>query len=242
MVRRTGSRWTWTAAGFTVLELIVVIGIITLLTALTIPVGKSLREGNRMMACASRLHALHAALKLYFLDERGVPPFDPLHDPHDANFDRPGCGLHRLYTTGYLGRESTLHCAAHLGVSPDNDRYFHSYDMLDPLAKRADDNPLGDVAKYKYLPYRGEDDPNDPDFRRQLAKGTGEMPLHDPAWQPDDTTVVCWCDRHADSFRRGGEGQYQVLFWGGEVLVKPRWEFRDASQPPTEAWRVSPSQ
>ncbi len=228
--------------GFTVLELMVVIGIVVLLTAITIPLGKSLREGNSMMTCASRLHAIHQAIRMYYLDERGVPPHQlPAGgNPSDPTTEADGPGLWALYELGYLGKRNMLHCPHHRRVQIDSPRYFHSYDMRDPAAKYDSSNPLSALNQYKYLPYRGVDDPADPDYFRQLCRGTGTTPVYDPSWQPDDTAVVCWCDWHADSYKRGGEYQYQVLFWGGEVKTMPRSLFRDTSIPPTEAWRVRP--
>lgn len=225
--------------GFTLLELMVVIGIIVVLMALTIPVGKSLREGNRMMACSAHLHAIHQAMKLYFLDERGVPPYELAagDDPSDTSTVPVGPGLHALYDAGYLGRESTLHCPRHLGIANTHPDYYHSYDGRDAQATYSASNNLSALTQYKYLPYRGVDDDQDPDYRRQLARGTGTVTVYDPTWQPDDSAVVCWCDYHAESFTRGGEGQYHVLFWGGEVMAKPKSLFRSAT---AEAWRVRP--
>lgn len=228
-------------SGFTVLELMVVIGIVVVLSAITIPIGKSLREGNSMMTCATRLHAIHQAIRMYYLDERGVPPHQlPAGgDPSNPATTAEGPGLWALYETGYLSKRTMLHCPHHYRVHVDNPRYFHSYDMRDPAAKYDTSNPLSAMNQYKYLPYRGAS-AGDPDYYRQLCPGSGTTPTYDPTWQPDDTAVVCWCDWHADSYKRGGEYQYQVLFWGGEAKVMPRSLFRDSSVEPTEAWRVRP--
>jgi len=249
---KVGMRWTrrrcGAAAGFTLVELVVVIAIAVILAALALPVGKSLREGNRMMSCASGLHAIHQALKMYWLDERAVPPpYDPSANPENRP-DEPYIGLYRLYLTGYLGKPMTLHCPAHTrdaqnrNITSRDAAYYHSYDGEDPAAKRAPSNPIGDLAKYAYMPYRGAG-PEDPDYHRQLAPpdpSDPTRPRYLPTWRPDDSTVVCWCDKHAKSVRRGGEGAYHVLFWGGEVLVKGESLMRDASVAPTEAWRVRP--
>lgn len=63
----------------------------------------------------------------------------------------------------------------------------------------------------------------------------------DPLWWPDDTTVVTWCDAHADIYQRGGSGIYQVLFWDGSVMMKPRELFEVGGLPePAAAWEVLP--
>jgi len=228
---------TW--RGFTLLELMVVIGIAVLLTAITIPVGKSMRAGNRMMACAANLHAIHQALKVYFLDEHGVPPLELAagDDPTSTSTEPVGIGLRGLYLTGYLGRESVLHCPEDAARQKSDPLYYRAYDSRDTAAGYDPSNNLSALNQYKYLPYRGEDNPSVADYYRQLARGIGTTTVYDPTWQPDDTAVVCWCDYHAYSFTRGGEGQYQVLYWDGRVQVKPQSLFRQSGQ---DAWRVRP--
>ncbi|MCX7598404.1 MAG: hypothetical protein N2512_05995 [Armatimonadetes bacterium] len=237
--------------GFTLVELLTVIAIAVILMVLVFPVGKSLRDGNRMMACASALHAIHQALKMYWLDERAVPPpYDPTPDPNNPNPSRDSYGgLYRLYTSGYLNKEVTLHCPAHvrdletmMPVKSKDVRYYHSYDSLDPDAKAHNGNPVGVLAKFTYMPYRGAG-PGDPDYHRQLASpdpSDATQPLYLPTWKIDDTAVVCWCPHHAKSVKRKGEPAYHVLFWGGEVLVKGESVMHDAGVAPTETWRVRP--
>jgi len=226
-------------AGFTLLELMVAIGIAMVLMAMAVPIGKSLREGNRMMACGSNLKAIHQAMKLYSLDERGVPPSELAagDDPSDLTMEPVGPGLWALYMTGYVGQQTTLHCAHAAAMQKTNPEYYRSYDGRDKKAGYDASGNLSALNQYRYLPYRGEDDTTSADYYRQLARGTGTTTLHDPTWQPDDNALVCWCDQHAESFTRSGEGQYQVLYWGGQVKVKPRTLFREAGR---DAWRVWP--
>jgi prepilin-type N-terminal cleavage/methylation domain-containing protein len=226
-------------SAFTLIELMVVIGIAAVLAAMTVPVAKSLREGNRMMACGAHLNAIHQALKLYFLDERGVPPYELATgaDPNDPDTQPVGPGLGGLYLTGYVSAEMTMHCPRHTGVPKTHPDFYHSYDGRDARAGYDSNNNLGMLNQYKYLPYRGEDDQTDPDYYRQLAPGTGVTTHYKPTWRPSDSAVVCWCDYHAQSFTRGGKGQYQVLYWGGQVVVKPESLFREAGK---DAWRVRP--
>lgn len=239
------------ASGFTLVELVVVIGIAVILAAITLPIGKSLRDGNRMMSCASGLHAIHQALKMYWLDERAVPPpFDPNYNPAPQDLPTDPCiGLYRLYLAGYLSKAVTLHCPAHVrdlqtmkNITSKDMEYCHSYDGLDPGAKVASGNPVGIRAKYTYMPYRGAG-PSDPDYHRQLAPPDPTDPgqaAYSPTWKIDDSAVVCWCPHHASSVKRGGERAYHVLFWGGEVLVKGESVMHDAGVAPTETWRVRP--
>lgn len=236
---RLSSAYGTGSAGFTLLELLVVISIATVLMAMAVPIGKSLREGNRMMACGSNLKAIHQAMKLYALDERGVPPSELAvgDDPANLTTEPVGPGLWALYITGYFGQQTILHCPSGVAMAKTDPEYYRSYDGRDKKAGYDGSGNLSGLNQYRYLPYRGEDDPASPDFYRQLARGTGTTTVYDPTWQPDDRALVCWCDHHAESFTRGGEGQYQVLYWGGQVKVKPRSLFRKAGQ---DAWRVRP--
>src|SRR4051812_15933434 len=62
--------------GFTLVELLVAIGIVALLAAFVFPAFTSARESARMTVCASNLRQLNAALQLYAADNEGlVPPF-----------------------------------------------------------------------------------------------------------------------------------------------------------------------
>jgi prepilin-type N-terminal cleavage/methylation domain-containing protein/prepilin-type processing-associated H-X9-DG protein len=60
---------------FTLVELLVVIGIIALLIAILLPTLSKVRENARRVECASRLRQLAAAVHLYANEHRGkVPP------------------------------------------------------------------------------------------------------------------------------------------------------------------------
>ena len=66
--------------GFTLLELLVVVGIIALLTAILLPVFLAARERARGTACTSNLRQLHLAFSLYVADNGGyLPPYSTEH-------------------------------------------------------------------------------------------------------------------------------------------------------------------
>src|SRR5438093_991679 len=62
------------ARGFTLVELLVVIGIITILIALLLPVVKAVRERANRTKCASNLRQLGIALVQYAGDNKGLYP------------------------------------------------------------------------------------------------------------------------------------------------------------------------
>jgi len=65
--------------GFTLVEMLVVIGIIVVLVAILFPVFASVREQARQTQCISNLHQLGIALKSYRTDH-GRYPFAPYYD------------------------------------------------------------------------------------------------------------------------------------------------------------------
>ena len=240
----TWTRLRVTRSGFTLMELLVVIGIAVILMALLVPTGKALRAGNRAMTCKSQLQQIGVALKAYCLDEGGAPPFyiDQTGDPTDPVASPPdGPGLMALYETGYLSRRETLHCPVDYYTTAGSDEYFESY-------QRYDTDVAATVALngYSYLSTRGVEDDTSDWYRRQLQPaadidgnaGTPAMPVNMPDWRPDDNTIITWCPFHVNEVEVGGEAAYQVLFWDGSVQRVRESVMTDDSVGPDEAWKV----
>jgi prepilin-type processing-associated H-X9-DG protein/prepilin-type N-terminal cleavage/methylation domain-containing protein len=83
-------RWRWTTrgAGFTLVELLVVIGIIALLMALLLPVMAKARQAAQITSCASRQRQVLHSLMLFAQDHRGyMPPAGLLNTPYAATLD-----------------------------------------------------------------------------------------------------------------------------------------------------------
>jgi type II secretory pathway pseudopilin PulG len=233
--------------GFTLVEILVVIGIIILLLAITVPIAMRLTAGNRLMGCEANMHRLYQALRMYRLDEGGFPPYE--YNP--ATNTITGRGLLLLPELGYLKSDRPLRCPSDDGKYEDypastrpsdfalNAPYPYtaddalSYQWIDPDATAAQN-----WYAFKYLTNR----PlvaQDRDTERIPYDGRGTL------YQPDDTAVITWCQQHRKTVTEAGRGQYLVLFWDGRVVRMNADLFRagDVGQtPPEEAWRVFPGQ
>lgn len=228
-------------SGFTLTELLVVIGIGVLLMGLLIPTGRALRAGNRALTCKSQLQQIGTALKAYYYDEGGAPHFyiQAGQDPSDPEANPPvGPGLMALYETGYLPRRASLHCPRDVYTEPGTADYFYSYQSFDS-------NAAANVAlnRYPYLSTRGVWDEDDAFYHRQLmpADENTTPPLPEaigPHHRPDDETVITWCPFHVPEIEVGDEGAYQVLFWDGSVQRFRQSVMTDPAYGPDAAWKV----
>jgi prepilin-type N-terminal cleavage/methylation domain-containing protein len=230
--------------GFTLVEILVVIGIMVILLAITVPIGMRLQSGNRLMACESNMHKIYRALRMYRLDEGGFPPY--FFTP--ANNTIHGRGLLTLVDLGYLRSRQILEC-------PMDDRDYAPgygpadyvidapvpYDAEDPLSYQwidPDAVTATAIPAFRFLTRRGVP-PADRDSGRVPKDGQGSL------YQPDDTTVLTWCPFHRKTITRGGRAQYLVLFYDGRVDQMDEALFRSgdpSTVPPEEAWRVWPGQ
>lgn len=283
---------TGTEKGFTLIELMVVIAIMVILMALTVPVAKSMLVSNQIMSCSANLSKIAQAMKLYYMDYQGVPPvwiaengdnpgnpFDemasPLTQPVDPGTGQPANPLLTLYRQGYLRDRSALHCPAdreHRDSSSPT--YYYSYVWRQ--ADNTDANKLVKITyqndqdntdswnglelylnRFRYMPCRivphgWAAAPTVYTQQRQLARAWRAVtvggsqywaPMVDNTWMPADSTIITWCDYHANHYTKNGVGQYQVLFWDGSVTMKSRALFEKGSGtplPPPAAWEVGP--
>src|SRR4051794_14596105 len=60
--------------GFTLVEVLVVVGIIALLVAILLPSLRKARESAQVVSCASNLHQWGAIFHMYFIDNKGQLP------------------------------------------------------------------------------------------------------------------------------------------------------------------------
>ncbi|MEN6305864.1 MAG: prepilin-type N-terminal cleavage/methylation domain-containing protein [Armatimonadia bacterium] len=185
--------------GFTLIELLVVISIMAVLLAIIVPIGKRLRESNNTNRCEAQLAHLGQALKMYFLDEGGVPPvaveghftgaeasrFDlptectsqPVVDDatvtHNAAVEEFWPGLQTLFYLDYLKDRKVLHCPRNTEDSTGATLTSGSSEFYQSYTKMDENAKFGDneARKYKYFPCRFALSADYPDdYRRQLTR------------------------------------------------------------------------
>jgi prepilin-type N-terminal cleavage/methylation domain-containing protein/prepilin-type processing-associated H-X9-DG protein len=89
----TSKRSDRTAAGFTLVELLVVIGIIAVLTALLLTGVQAAKRAARVVSCASNLRQVGTGLFLYADRNADVLPWGTVHFRADAAGGRPSAWL-----------------------------------------------------------------------------------------------------------------------------------------------------
>ena len=116
------------AGGFTLSELIVVVGIIAVLTAIIFPVFANAREAARVATCANNLYQIGVAAQLYHQDHHG-PPMSRLPVSLGSYITAPSvfvCPNDRSHTDSYsaffLGRYHSAKAGEFLVGCPRHQR------------------------------------------------------------------------------------------------------------------------
>ena len=128
--------------GFTLVELLVVIGIIALLISILLPSLQRAREAAQRTACLANLRSVMQMVHIYATDNKQQIPLGCLGDDYQtsyfiaqgtggADMKWPGFGL--LYKGGYLTDPRFLFC-------PSENMPFHMYDTA-PQNAWLPDNP-----------------------------------------------------------------------------------------------------
>ncbi|MBV9863980.1 MAG: type II secretion system protein [Abitibacteriaceae bacterium] len=104
------------SSGFTLVELLIVCGIVLVLAGLLFSVFNSVRNKSYMTSCASNLHQIHAACVMYASDNAGLLPPYP-SQIHSATQFMPSTGVpveksHLLVVSlhPYLHSQSVWRC------------------------------------------------------------------------------------------------------------------------------------
>jgi len=251
--------------GFTLVELLAVIAIIALLSAILFPVMATARHNARQGACMSNLHSIIQAEKMYKDDWRvypdalyGIaycyPPYPPY--PPDPNCGG-GAGT-RLYPD-YVKDEKIFNCPE----SPsklDNRAVVSVVDRMTGQPAVGVDPATGQVAQcrlfefssydFQYRPNRDMSGLREVHYRRKWTTGAAGI-TDDPRQliykEPPDNTVVTWCLYHSYMDANGvpaKDSMALVAFLSGRVQKIPAEILSGWPGPGPDGnrypWQVSP--
>jgi prepilin-type N-terminal cleavage/methylation domain-containing protein len=144
-------------AGFTLVELLVVIGIIAVLIAVLLPVLNKARAAANRTACLSNIRQLGIGILMYCNDNRGYFPTCAFWDDGTAYAPAPDDWIHwqanrnldESAIAKYVGRgevlRNLLRCPADsfdgrkpaTGIRPGQGAYLYSYSMNERAARNA---------------------------------------------------------------------------------------------------------
>lgn len=126
-------------SGFSLIELMVVIAVVTLLTSLMLPALSHVRENARRVVCASNLHNMGVGLQTFYDDHNERYPYsaygnpeDPLYAPqqmmavHRGHLATAWDGLGLLFQGQYCNAPQCFYCPSHTGEH-QFERYENSY-------------------------------------------------------------------------------------------------------------------
>lgn len=237
-------------SAFTLVEMLVVLAVAAIVSAITVGTFSSIREGNRRTSCQSNLSQIYQAGRLYAQDNEKFPYYNPgvASGPATPN---NGLGLWALYTypnltdtngdgklndpadtdsgypvRTYLRNMAGLHCPNDSYTRPDN-----ANSIMSSLPYKADT-----VLNTDYLSYQVTDDsPSASTYssfrggaeKRQLDYYTVVSGNALRSNRPmDDTTVVLWCRFHRrmdgnSNTVANGRNYDNVLFGDGSVQLLP---------------------
>ena len=198
---------------FSLIEVLLVIGISALVGALVLGGFRSFSEGNRRGTCTSNLVQIYRAARLYGDDFGALPAYDAndgrsgglwllwgFDDPSDPSGVR---SPERALATRYLRSARPFHCPS----DPDSTVVT---DAAGALNKRYLSYQLNDNGQQTYQPVRTTN-LADPDYPRQLLHFHPDgylLSLRTPS-----NTVITWCKWH----RSVGSRPDNVLFFDGSI-------------------------
>lgn len=185
-------------AGVTLLEMMVVLGLVALLATILIPIFGGIRARQRRTSCASNLRALAEAILMYRDDYRAFPPdvteswggkkaLGLYYLNYLSQRPKPAGALYGIAEADYLPNDALLHC-------PSNPVGQPSYDDLKAGAPTA--AFLGGYNADDWF-YRRDWDAALKAMGFSGWPTMGKRNLMQP--YPPDDTVVTWCTMHRNA-------------------------------------------
>jgi prepilin-type N-terminal cleavage/methylation domain-containing protein/prepilin-type processing-associated H-X9-DG protein len=212
--------------GFTLVELLVVIGIISILVAILLPALNKARQAAQAVACASHLRQIGLTVEMYRQENRGYyPPIAFEQTPGDPN---------SAYRWGVLLRPYLADSSTDKYVSTRGVLYCPSV----PLAYR---NPSASYVSYGYNRWGvGGDKPQAngyPKMIRRLKSVPVETLMMIDIARPSDPTRQGWYEAYPSVFFQytRHNGRANAVFADGHVAGLTLKEILTDTDPATNA-------
>lgn len=156
-------------AGFTLVELLVVVSIIALLVAILLPSPGKSRKQARAAVCGAHLHQLGIATEMYVVENGCFPP-------HKTSLDGGDAARWPFATAGYVGSAELQICpsVSDWKIGRDNP-YGYNYKYLGCMRRNAD----SPTAPYERFPVRSVPSPT-MTIAYSDSDGTGWTKPYDP--------------------------------------------------------------
>lgn len=198
--------------GFTIIEVLVVVTIISILASILLPVFCGAREKGRQVHCLNNLRQLGLAMRMYADDHNGCLPAARVYEGGDGNPRGNWAGVYELYgkcdpTKGqiyqYVNTPKVYKCPSTAGMTPmsidDQDAlpYPLSYSMNFMLSYRSPDAMKAPSGRVGLLLCEDLMTINDGDFnwQRWATEGQGN---DRPSRIHNGASCVLYCDLHVE--------------------------------------------